>query len=209
MGHGMRWKMLDGAIAVTIACLALLPAVAGDEAQKPPAMSPEEKAMMEKWTAFMTPGEEHKLLAQREGSWTARVTMWMAPGAPPVSSDGTSDARMIMEGRYLEDVTHSTFNGMPFEGRGITGFDNLKKKFVSEWIDNMGTGIMTAEATYDPKTKSYRSVAKTSDPMTGKTKTVRSTDTMIDADTWKSEMFDKTPDGKEYKSMEIVYKRKK
>jgi hypothetical protein len=208
MMSGARVRVLVGAVAVTVLCLTLLPAVAAEEAQKPPAMSPEQKAMMEKWDAFMKPGEEHRLIARREGSWTMRVTMWMAPGAPPESSEGASEARMIMGGRYLEEVSSGTFNGMPFEGRGITGYDNARKKFVFAWFDNMGTGIMLGEGTYDPKTKTYRSVAKTTDPMTGKTKTVRGTDTMIDADTWKSEMFDKAPDGKEFKTMEIVYKKK-
>jgi hypothetical protein len=205
----MRFRMLGGALVVAIACLTPLPALAAEEAQKPPAMSPEEKAMMEKWSAFAAPGEEHKVLARREGSWTMHVTMWMAPGAPPQVSDGTSEARMILGGRYLEDTTKSTFNGMPFEGRGLTGFDNARKKFVFTWIDNMATGIMTGEGTYNPKTKTYTSVAKSTDPMTGKTKTVRGTDTTIDDDTWKSAMYDKTPDGKEFKTMEIVYKRKK
>ena len=208
METGTRLRMLVGTIVVAIACLTLLPALAAEEAQKPPTMSPEEKAMMEKWNAFMTPGEEHKLLARREGSWTMHVTMWMAPGAPPESSDGTSESRMILGGRYLEDVSTSTFNGMPFEGRGISGFDNVKKKYVFAWIDNMGTGIMVGEGTYDPKTKTYSSVATVTDPMTGKVKTVRGKDTMIDADNWKSEMFDKAPDGKEFKTMEIVYKKK-
>ena len=135
--------------------------------------------------------------------------MWMVPGAPPQVSDGTSEMRMIMGGRFLEDVTTSTYNGMPFEGRGISGYDNLKKKFVYVWIDNTGTGIMVGKGTYDPKTRSFVYFTEGPDLMTGKMKTYRGVETMIDADNWKSEMFEKRPDGKEFKSMEAVYKRKK
>ena len=30
---------------------------------------------------------------------------------------------------------------MQFKGMGVEGYDNVKKKFVASWIDNMGTGI--------------------------------------------------------------------
>jgi len=30
---------------------------------------------------------------------------------------------------------------MMFKGMGMEGYDNVKKKFVASWIDNMGTGI--------------------------------------------------------------------
>jgi hypothetical protein len=204
-----RAVQLGVAVAVFTLSLASVLARSAAEGQKEPAMSAEEQAMMANWNAYMTPGEEHKLLAQRAGSWSAKVTMWMAPGAPPQVSEGTSEMRMIMGGRYLEDVTTSTFNGMPFEGRGISGYDTLKKKFVFAWIDNMGTGIMVGKGTYNPKTRSFASVSEGPDLMTGKVKTLRGLDTIIDADNWKAEMFDKGPDGKEFKSMEIVYKRKK
>ena len=44
---------------------------------------------------------------------------------------------------------------MQFKGMGIEGYDNAKKKFVSSWIDNMGTGIQFSEGTYDPATKTF------------------------------------------------------
>jgi hypothetical protein len=204
-----RVRTLAGMLAVLT--LAVVPALAraNQAEQKGPAMSPEEQAMMEKWNVYMTPGAEHKLLAQKAGSWTARVSMWMSPGAPPQVSDATSESRLIMGDRYLEDVVNGTFNGMPFEGRGVTGFDNLKKKYVYVWVDNMGTGLMTGKGTYNPKRRSFTWLSEAPDLMTGKVKTVRGVDTLIDADNWKSEMYDKGPDGKEFKSMEIVYKRKK
>ena len=31
----------------------------------------------------------------------------------------------------------------------------MKKKFVGSWVDNMGTGIMFSEGTYDPATKTF------------------------------------------------------
>ena len=50
---------------------------------------------------------------------------------------------MILGGRYLEQRYEGTMMGQPFSGIGVTGFDNYKKKFVSTWVDSMGTAIMT------------------------------------------------------------------
>ena len=44
--------------------------------------------------------------------------------------------------------------------------------------------------------------------MTGQEKTYREVWTIVDANNRKMEMFDKGPDGKEYKSMEMTMKRK-
>lgn len=196
------------AVGAIVGALSLAP-LAAQEKKQAPAMSPEEKAMMEKWNAYMTPGEEHKVLAQRAGQWVVKVTMWPAPGAPPQVSEGTSESRMILGGRYLEDVTSGSFNGMPFEGRGVTGYDNLKKKFVYSWIDNMGTGVMAGEGSYDPSARKFTYVSEAPDLIAGKTKKVRGVETLIDADHWQSVMFDRTPDGKEFKAMELSYSRKK
>ncbi len=38
---------------------------------------------------------------------------------------------------------------MPFHGIGTEGYDNVRKKFMASWIDNMGTGILLMEGTYD------------------------------------------------------------
>ena len=43
--------------------------------------------------------------------------------------------------------------GMPFQGMSTMAYDNGKKTFMSTWIDNMGTGILETEGTYDAGTK--------------------------------------------------------
>ena len=37
--------------------------------------------------------------------------------------------------------------GQPFTGIGVTGYDNHAKKYLSTWIDSMGTGIFSMEGT--------------------------------------------------------------
>jgi hypothetical protein len=169
----------------------------------------DQEEMMKKWQAFMTPGEEHALLKEREGTWNMTIKMWMDPSAPPTVSEGSSVVKMIMGGRYLVDHTKSTFDGMPFEGMSIVGYDNMKKKFVSNWIDNMGTGILSGHGTYDESTKTFNYEMKGPDVMTGKYEKMRSIEKLLSKDEWVTEMFRVLPDGKEIKSMEITYKRAK
>ena len=74
---------------------------------------------------------------------TRRSSSWMAPGADPMVMDGTSENRWVMGGRYLEQRFNGNFMGMPFEGIGYTGYDNVKKQYWGTWMDNMSTGMMT------------------------------------------------------------------
>lgn len=170
-------------------------------------VSPEQ--MMEKWMAFMTPGDNHKLLASRVGTWDLAVKMWQVPGGEPTESMATSESTAIMDSRYVIDKVKGEFGGMPFEGMATTGYDNGLQKFVSTWVDNMGTGIMFSEGTYDASTKTFSYAATSTDPMTGKTMKTRSTERWTGADSFVMEMFGPGPDGKEFKMMEITYKRKK
>ena len=73
------------------------------------------------------------------------------------------------------------------------------------WIDNMGTGIMVGEAhTKGKKTEGYTTGT---DPVTGKARKIRFVETETSKDEFKVEMFGPGKDGKEFKMMELVYKR--
>ena len=121
-------------------------------------------------------------------------------------TDGTT-ATMILGGRYQESINKGSMMGQPFEGRSIVGYDNAKKMLVSSWVDNMGTGMMTMEGTWDSTTHSVNFKGKVVDPMTGKDMDCRETFTMIDDNTQKIEMWC-TQYGKEMKTMEINFKRR-
>jgi hypothetical protein len=99
-------------------------------------------------------------------------------------------------------------NGMPFNGVGVTGFDNVIGKYVWTWIDNMGTGIMTGVGTADASGKVLTMIGTMNDPMTGKPSKSRMVTTIIDDDHHTFEMFGTPPGGKkEVKMMTIDYVR--
>ena len=164
------------------------------------------KEEMDAWMAYMTPGPPHKMIEQSNGEWTEEISMWMAPGTEPMKTTGKCVNTMILGGRYQQSTHSSNFMGMPFEGIGILAYDNARRVLQSSWIDNMGTGIMYMEGTWDDASKSCTMTGKTTDPMTGKQKDARQVFTVIDNNNQKMEMY-MTEDGKEFKTMEILWKR--
>lgn len=172
------------------------------------AQQPSEAAMMEAMAKAGTPGDPHKKLDAFAGTWNTKINMWMAPGAPVMSSDGTSENKWIMGGRYLEQRFKGNFMGTPFEGVGYTGYDNVKKQYWGTWMDNMSTAMMSSTGwMMDGKTWMFSGTMV--DPMSGKDSRVEERITVVDNDHHTMEMFGPSMDGVMYKMMEIHYKRKK
>jgi len=172
----------------------------------PPAM--DSATMMKKWQEYMTPGDMHKMLAASNGKWTAEITSWMDEKAPAQKSTAVVENKMVLGGRYQQMTCTGLMMGMPFEGVGMTGYDNSKKMFVNTWQDNMGTGIMTMEGTYDEATKTTTMKGKCADPITGTTTEMRETFKIIDDKNQLMEMYSTPEGGKEYKNMEMKLVRK-
>lgn len=175
----------------------------------PPQMSAEDKAMMEAYEKLAAVGENHKLLEYMLGDWTTVNKMWMQPGAPPMESFGTCSSKSAMDGRYILSEHKGMVMGKPFEGVATTGYDNATGKFVATWRDNMSTGIMMNTGSYDPAAKSFTFWSEGPDPMQPKVMVkVREVVKVIDKDKHLMEWYE-TRDGKEAKTMEVTYTRKK
>lgn len=180
-------------------------AVVKTEAKEEPLDS---AAVEEAWKAYATPGLQHKMMADETGTWNVEMTFWMAPDAPPEKYTSTAQARMILDGKYQEVVYKGTMMGMPFEGKSTLAFNNKSGEYTSTWIDNMGTGMMIVKGHYDETTKALNFTGSMVDPITGKDTGIREIYTIVDANTRKLETFDTKEGQKEFKSMEIVMKKK-
>ena len=173
------------------------------------AAAPMDSVMMVAWMASATPGEMHKMLAMSDGDWEGEVTHWMDPAAPAKTSKTWATNRMILGGRFQQSEHSGCFDGMSFEGISLVGYDNLKKVFMSTWIDNMGTTVMHMEGAWDAATKTIHMTGTCTNPMDGKQMNVREDFVIVDDNTQKMTMYGPDMKGKEFKTMEIVYKRKK
>jgi hypothetical protein len=155
-----------------------------------------------------TPGEPHRKLDAFVGTWAVKINMWMAPNTPPMTSQGTSENKWAMNGRYLEQRFKGDFMGTPFEGIGYTGYDNVKKQYWGTWMDSMSTGMMLATG-WMPDAKTWMFSGSFADPMTGKDARVEERITINGADQHTFEMYGLAPDGSMFRMMEMVYSRKK
>lgn len=111
-------------------------------------------AIMKAWMQAATLGENHKALARFVGDWEIGTKSWMdGPQSAPTVSKGTVETRWLMDGRWLIDKVTAEMMGQPFNGASLTGYDNVKKKYVGIWLDSMSTTMMTMEGNFvDPAT---------------------------------------------------------
>lgn len=193
---------------VAIASLALLvlafPAVADD---KRPHAQMDREAMMEAHIKLAAPGEPHKLFSSLAGSWTTKMKSWMEPGKPPMESTGSSEMKMLLGGRFLQQDFTGEMMGQPYSGMGISAYDNLRKRYVSTWIDTMGTGIFVMEGTASPDGKTI-TLTGSHDMPGGGHMTHRAVWKITDSNNHTFEMYGAENHQKEMKMMEITYKRK-
>lgn len=198
-----------GTAILCLLALMSMPVLAQQE--KPPAgmpdmNSPEMQAMMKN----MSPGENHKRLARMTGDWTFTGKMYMAPGAPPTEWGGTMHGEMILNGRFLQAIWKGNMMGQAFEGHALEGYDNMTKKYVSSWADNMSTGIMYSTGTCDAAGKVCTSTtaADMMDPMTGQMTGTRIVITWVNDKSFNMEMYMKPAGGAETKGMEMTVTKK-
>ncbi len=164
-------------------------------------------AMNKAWADYMTPGEAHKMLAKADGKWEAEISFYYNPDSPSVNK-ASCENKMILGGRYQQSTYKGMIDGMPFEGISTLAYDNARKIYLSTWIDNMGTGIMQLEGTFDEASRTMNFKGKATDVATGKDIAVREVFKMVDDDTQTMEMYE-TKEGKETKTMSILLKRKR
>lgn len=158
---------------------------------------------------FSAPGPEHKILQKKVGVWDVDYKYWNNPEAPPAVFKGASMFRMLLGGRFLEQDHEGEMQGVPYFGRGLTGFDRRSKKYVSVWMDTMSTGFNVTEGTCDAAGKVCTETGEVDDVVDGRKTKVKMVTTFQDADMFVVEMFVSQPDGPDVRTMLDTYTRQK
>jgi Protein of unknown function (DUF1579) len=193
-------------VPLTCLVLALIASpVVAKEKKQDKQMDPQ--AMMEVWKKMATPGEPHKLFAGLAGNWTTTTKEWMEPGKPPTESTGTAEMKMLLDGRFLYQEFTGNMMGQPFSGVGIDAYDNMTKKYMTAWMDTMGTGIFMMEGTASADGKTITLKGQHAEPGGGHM-THRAIWKIVDNNTQTFDMYGAHQGGKEMKEMEITYTRK-
>ena len=208
----MKWTQTKALALGIFAALLMVATVSlateqEQEGAPPEGMTPEMQAEMEAWAKLAQPGEHHKHLEPYAGKWKSDIKMWMAPDAEPMTYESMSEARWVMDGRYLEWTHSADFQGMPWEGRQIDAYNNGDQRYETVWIDNFGTLVLLFKGECEDEGKTRVLETDFTDAMTGGQIHFRAVYSWIDDDQFKYEAY-MTKDGQdESKSMEMVYTR--
>lgn len=175
-----------------------------------PQMSAEDMAKMQKWMATMNPGEHHKHLEHFVGEWEWVMKMWMSgPEGPAMETKGTSSIRWILGKRYIQEEFKGQMMGMPYEGIGLTGYDNYKNLYVSSWASNMDTQYITQMGSRNPKTGVFTFYGTMDEPaLDVRGRTVKYVTRIVDKDHHVFSVYDLHA-GDDYRVFEVSYTRKK
>jgi hypothetical protein len=153
---------------------------------------------------FPKPTAEHERLRQMAGTWDAAVKCHF------MQQEGKGEYRAAIDlgGFFLVTEFKGELAGKPFQGRGLTGYDPFKKKYVGTWVDSMSPGIYNAEGAFDPSGKVFTETLEGPCPE-GKPMRMRAVTQIKGNDHMHFQMHMRGDDGKETLMMEIAYTRKK
>jgi hypothetical protein len=152
-------------------------------------------------------GPVHKRLAELAGTWD--VALEYTLGDKKQAGKATCEAKLIMDGRFLQQDYHSRFQGKPFHVMQILGYDSSKKKTVEIMIDSLSTGLMHNEGTISGDVSVITNRGESIDPRTQKPYTLRTVTTIVDGDHFRLEWFRTNDGGKEVMVVSMTHTRKK
>lgn len=178
----------------------------------------EMQKMQERMMRAMMPGEQHKELAKMAGTWKTTAKMWMSgPEGPATVTQGTSEIKSVLDGRFLLEEMNSEMKmpgpdgkemTMPFKGIGMTGYDNFKNMYVGCWADSMGTQILNFSGMKPPGSDTYTFYGQMDEPMLNVSgRTVKYETKVINDNKHVFSMYDLHA-GPNYKVVEVTYERK-
>src|SRR5262249_34972479 len=123
-------------------------------------------------------------------------------------SKGTMIYKMDLGGLWMVSDFKGEFGGQKFQGKGFDGYDPMKKKYVSVWVDSMSIAPMLGEGTFDKEGKVLTQFME-GPGMDGKMTKFKSVTEIQDPDTMVFTMSGPGPQGKDQTMLTITYKRRK
>lgn len=170
--------------------------------------SAQEKQMREMMMKYTMPGKNHEVLKKYVGDWDIEIKTWPNPGAQPMVSKGIQKNQLIFEGRFVKGEFEGLMMAQKFMGLEVFGYDLFQNKYVTFWIDSMTTAFMITTGRFDASGKVLTQTGESPDPMTGRMQKVKQVTTFMQDGKYKFELIMVMPDGKEFKSVELVATRK-
>jgi hypothetical protein len=95
------------------------------------------------------PQKEHAWLQRLVGEWTYEAEAVMAPGQPPMKSQGVESVRSLGGLWIVGDGHGECPGGGPATTLLTLGYDPQKKRFVGTWVGSMMTHLWTYDGALD------------------------------------------------------------
>lgn len=131
----------------------------------------------------------------------------MVTSLPPFQSNATTRNTAEFAGRRVRWRIDGNRMGQPFQGESIISYDNTKGKYVTSWIDSLGTAQYVSEGSHDPDTRTYTFTGTNSDPTKpDKRSAMKDVLRIADADHFTMESF-QVEGGKATRMMRLEYPR--
>lgn len=165
-----------------------------------------DKALAARYARAMATDEHHAWLAGLEGKWKTSSRYTVRAGAPAVESAGSSEFKMLMDGRFLVENHDAAGSAGPFRGMGITGYDTVTGKFERIWVDTSSTAMMVSQGEFDAQANQVKWVDTWSDPATAARRQLTSVLKKVDDKQFTFQQMDSS-NGAEFKRLVVLYKR--
>lgn len=161
------------------------------------------------WTEYMTPSATHQILGKYAGDFVLEITMWMSADQEPVKVTVNSTHKMILGDRFLEMAQTGDMMGMEYQALTIIGFNTSSKTYALTTMTNMGTGILSLLGNGSTDAHIADLTGQMINPVNKKPMNIRQKISFTDSDSLLIENFDQDENGKERKSMQYKFTRKK
>lgn len=204
-----------GCALAAVVLMAVIPSLARQSdatKQQTSPMTPEQQAryaeISKRYAEAGAPGKQHADLARYLGEWDVALKFTPAPGQM-TEARGKANFRWLVEGRWLIEEFETQWMGEPFKGFNLIGYDNLRKQYVTCWLDSASTSFIMARGDMDPAGELLTTFTQVDDLIRGvRDKTMRTTTRFAGPDT----MIYSTQDmlwGQTTTTMEATYSRKR
>lgn len=177
------------------------------QGQMPQGMTAEQMKKMMEYQKLATPGSHHKELEYFVGTWNVTSKIYaMGPENPPMTSTGTSKVKWVLDKRYVMENFKGSMMGQPYEGLGMTGYDNFRNLYVGSWCSSMDTQFLTMKGQKNPETGKMVMYGEMDEPGLVTGRYCKYVTTIIDEDHYKFEIIDLHA-GDDYRVIELDYTR--
>jgi hypothetical protein len=150
---------------------------------------------------FPQPGPEHKKLQEIEGTWDAVMEI------NGQKTKAKAVYKPICGGMWMESDFEGDLGGIKFQGHGLDGYNQQKKKYVGVWVDSMSSAPLHMEGNYDEKSKLLVMTGDSVGP-DGSPQKFKTTTETKDKDHFTFKMYMVTPGGQEELAFMIEYTRR-